>query len=266
MHYCHACGTAYICCLLCDGPHKVFCRLPAPHPADTALPCLAPAAAPAAVHAMCRPGDKRIAALKTGEDVRALFQENFPAFLPAVREIDLERFAAKSDCSLPTFSYAGPVLHHGTSTCLVGDAIHTVKPYFGQGLNSGLEDVQKLECALEETGDDASLAVQRYTQLRAKDAESLVVLSHSLDGGFLTFVGPLILDSMLHRMLPKVFSPNIIASLQNEKWSFSQIRARKRLDRFMQVGLLAGLVLVLVRAVAALLGVASGLLGTVGAV
>lgn len=81
-----------------------------------------------------RPGDKRIAALKTGEDVRALFKEVFPAFLPAVREVDLERFAHKGDSSLPTFSYAGPVLHHGQSTCLVGDAIHTGE----QGQASGV--------------------------------------------------------------------------------------------------------------------------------
>lgn len=92
--------------------------------------------------AACRPGDKRIAALKTAEDVRALFQEQLPAFLPAVREVDLGRFAAKSDCSLPTFSYAGPVLHYGSSAALVGDAIHTVKPYFGQGVNSAFEDVK----------------------------------------------------------------------------------------------------------------------------
>lgn len=36
---------------------------------------------------LLRPGDKRMAALKTAEDVRALFKELFPAFLPAVREV-----------------------------------------------------------------------------------------------------------------------------------------------------------------------------------
>jgi 2-polyprenyl-6-methoxyphenol hydroxylase-like FAD-dependent oxidoreductase len=202
--------------------------------------------------------------LKTAEDVRALFKENFPAFLPAVREVDLQRFADKADCSLPTFSYAGPVLHYGHSACLVGDAIHTVKPYFGQGVNSAFEDVAVLEKALNETGDDAAAAVQRYTEKRAKDAEALVVLSHSLDGGFLTFVGPLILDSLLHKLLPKVFSPNIIASLQNEQWSFAQIRARKRWDRALQVGLLAAAAAVALRVVAALLGLAGKLLGRVG--
>ena len=211
-----------------------------------------------------RPGEPRIAALKTADDVRALFQEVFPSFLPAVREVDLQRFAVKKDSSLPTFSYAGPVLHHGSTACLVGDAIHCVKPYFGQGVNSAFEDVAVLQKALDESGDDPKAAVQRYSELRSKDAEALVVLSHSLDGGFLTFVGPLILDSMLNRLLPKIFSPNIIASLQNEKWSFAQIRARKRVDRAMQVGLLAGLTLLLARVVVGLLGLASKVLAKGG--
>lgn len=125
-----------------------------------------------------------------------------------------------------------------------------------------------LQQALDETDDDPAAAVQCYSQLRAKDAEALVTLSHSLDGGFLTFVGPLILDSMLNRLLPGVFSPNIIASLQNEKWSFAQIRARKRVDRALQVGLLGGLLFLAVRVATVLLGLAGKLLrgATTGAV
>jgi 2-polyprenyl-6-methoxyphenol hydroxylase-like FAD-dependent oxidoreductase len=181
-------------------------------------------------------------------------------------QVDLERFAAKGDSSLPTFSYAGPVLHYGSSACLLGDTIHTVKPYFGQGVNSAFEDVKVLQQALDETADDHEAAVRRYSQLRAKDAEALVVLSHSLDGGFVTFVGPLILDSMLHRLLPQIFSPNIIASLQNEKWSFSQIQKRKQVDRALQVALLAAVAVVFVRATTVLLGLAYKLLSRFGAV
>ena len=45
-----------------------------------------------------------------------------------------------------------------------------------------------------------------------------------LDGGFLTFLLPLILDSTLNRIMPSIFSPNVIASLQNEKRSFTEVR------------------------------------------
>ncbi|KAI8468055.1 MAG: 2-polyprenyl-6-methoxyphenol hydroxylase and related FAD-dependent oxidoreductase [Monoraphidium minutum] len=212
-----------------------------------------------------KPGDKQIAALKTAADVRTLFESQFPSFLPALREVDLGRFAQKADSSLPSFSYAGPVLHHGGSMALLGDAIHTVKPYFGQGVNSAFEDVSVLERALDASADDPAAAVARYSALRSRDAEALVTLSRSLDGGFLTFIGPLILDSMLNKLLPAVFSPNIIASLQNEKWSFSQIRMRKRVDRALQAALAAALLAAALKAASALAAAAARLLARLAA-
>ena len=54
------------------------------------------------------------------------------------------RFIAKEPSSLPVFRYVGPRLHRGGTTALIGDAVHTVKPYFGLGVNSAFEDVQVL--------------------------------------------------------------------------------------------------------------------------
>ena len=117
---------------------------------------------------------------------RAFFQQYFPMLLPVLKDADLARFAQKRDSNLPRFSYAGPVLHQGETTCLVGtyakpgrpsscpvmcyrlvltakgapvgeqtapcvshglllqvgDTIHTVKPFFGQGVNSAFEDIK----------------------------------------------------------------------------------------------------------------------------
>ena len=42
--------------------------------------------------------------------------------------------AAKPPSNIPRFRYVGPALHQGGSTVLLGDAIHTVKPYFGLGV------------------------------------------------------------------------------------------------------------------------------------
>ncbi len=62
--------------------------------------------------------------------------------------------------------------------------------------------------------------------------------------------GPLILDTMLNRFLPFIFSPNIIASLMNDKRSFSEIRSRKWIDRCFQVALFGALLAGLVKLVA----------------
>lgn len=70
-------------------------------------------------------------AVKSLADARKFFDEVFPMLSSYVDDTDLEEFAKKTDSKLPTFSFVGPSLHKGKSTCLVGDAIHTVKPFFG---------------------------------------------------------------------------------------------------------------------------------------
>jgi len=66
---------------------------------------------------------------------------------------------------------------------------------------------------------------------------------------------PLIVDGFFHKAFPKLFSPNTIAMLQKEDWTFTRIQRRKRIERVAQAGILAavfsGVVWVLVRAAVA---------------
>ena len=80
------------------------------------------------------------------------------------------------------------------------------------------------------------------TKKRAKESMSLVKLSRELDRpgklGVLTFLLPIILDGIFHNMLPKVFAPNTITMLQNEKITFTGVGRRKRMDRLGQLSLI----------------------------
>lgn len=91
---------------------------------------------------------------------------------------------------------------------------------------------------LEESGDDLAAALPLYSRLRAPEAKNLVELSRGFDrtgvAGFFGFILPLILDSVFHGALPRVFAPNTIAFLQKEGVTFRHIRMRKALDRVMQ--------------------------------
>jgi kynurenine 3-monooxygenase len=98
-----------------------------------------------------------------------------------------------------------------------------------------------LNSALESTDNDLSKALPIYTAERAIEAKSMVQLSKRLDGGFFSFIFPLIIDSIFHKLFPKIFFPNVIASFQNEKYSFSEVARRKRLDRVMQAVAIGGL-------------------------
>ena len=68
--------------------------------------------------------------------------------------------------------------------------------------------------------------MEKYSSLRAADTEAAVKLSQGLDGGFLTFVLPLIVDGILNKLAPSIFSPNTIRSLQNPEKTFSQVKRR----------------------------------------
>jgi 2-polyprenyl-6-methoxyphenol hydroxylase-like FAD-dependent oxidoreductase len=196
-----------------------------------------------------RPWDERITGLKTLADAKKFFRDVLPQFTEVLKDEDLERFAKKEDSKLPRFSFAGGRLEHAGVACLVGDACHTVKPYFGLGVNSAFEDVLALSESLEKNENDVPKALAEYSSRRAPEARAMVEMSKRLDGGFLTFVLPLIVDTICHKKAPWIFSPSTLSSLQNEKLTFSYIQWRKRLDRVLQSSVLAGVGWVLARAV-----------------
>lgn len=133
----------------------------------------------------------------------------------------------------------------GASACLLGDSIHTVKPYFGLGLNSALEDVVSLNKALDNHNDELGPSLKAYSDERANQAKALVTISYGLDGGFFTFVLPLIIDGIFHKKFPKIFNPNTITLLQNEKLTFTEVQRMKRVDRLLQLTVIATVVLLL---------------------
>lgn len=71
-------------------------------------------------------------------------------FSPLISDEALAQVINKEPSRLPIFRYAGPRLHHRQSTVMLGDAVHTVKPYFGLGVNAAFEDVAALGQALDE--------------------------------------------------------------------------------------------------------------------
>ncbi|KAJ1409962.1 hypothetical protein B484DRAFT_413897 [Ochromonadaceae sp. CCMP2298] len=210
-----------------------------------------------------RPNDTRLEALKTAADSRAFFGEHFPMFSPFLKEKDLGAFATRNDSRFQRFQFAGPELHVGSTAVLVGDAIHTVKPYFGLGVNSALEDVLVLREAMKSDakvqkptseGEAAPTpfsvspnALRTYSNLRAGEAKALVELSQHFDRGLLQFLLPLLLDRFLHKLLPAVFSPPMLTSMQDERNKFAPVRRRKHVERLLQGALLASLFAVAVR-------------------
>jgi 2-polyprenyl-6-methoxyphenol hydroxylase-like FAD-dependent oxidoreductase len=74
-----------------------------------------------------------------------LFEKYYPDALPHIPNLATD-LAAAQPAALRTIKCAP--YHHGR-TVLLGDAAHTMAPFFGQGVNSGFEDVHHLFALLD---------------------------------------------------------------------------------------------------------------------
>jgi hypothetical protein len=185
-----------------------------------------------------------------------------------------------------------------------GDCIHTVKPYFGLGANSALEDVKIFEQSLDfaqvksffndnndnnvdsdkhssfttttsrdmtnprrtSTNNKIPQAIQHFTKQHANDSKTLVRISRELDRpgklGFITFILPIILDSIFSTKFPNLFSPNTITMLQNENLKFTQVAAIKRHDRLLQASIILGSISITVKVLMVFVQTVAKVLGT----
>ena len=60
---------------------------------------------------------------------------------------------------------------------MLGDAAHAMVPFYGQGLNCGLEDCITLERFLDMYPDDRAMAFREYTRLRHPDVVAICNLA-----------------------------------------------------------------------------------------
>lgn len=181
------------------------------------------------------------------EESVAFFQKYFPMALPGIPKEGLERFGASDNSKFQQFCYVYPKLHYSQSTVLLGDSIHTVKPFFGLGVNSGLEDVVSLKRALIAHPNSRGDALIAYSNERAKEAKALVQMQQRMDRGLLYFLVPLLLDRFFNKMFPKVFDGPVISSFSDETKTFTETLRRKTKDRFIQLTAISSLFVVLAK-------------------
>ncbi|KAH6609012.1 hypothetical protein Trco_002358 [Trichoderma cornu-damae] len=124
--------------------------------------------------------------------VPAFFDKHFPGVTALIPGPDLIA-SFKTNPHLPLISLKCKPYHHGSSGVIVGDAAHAMVPFYGQGMNAGMEDVRILFSILDkhanldesnnpdgelvssaETRDfQQSLALAEYSAVRAEDAHAI---------------------------------------------------------------------------------------------
>lgn len=112
--------------------------------------------------------------LTTPEKVKAFFEEYYPSLLPHIPHYQEEFFA-------------NPVGNLGTIKCypwqafgkalIMGDAAHSIVPFYGQGMNASLEDVRVFDEVMETHGDNWEAVFSAFQDARHENTNAIADLA-----------------------------------------------------------------------------------------
>ncbi|MBX3164166.1 MAG: FAD-dependent monooxygenase [Bacteroidetes bacterium] len=121
-------------------------------------------------------GEKSFATLKTKEQVKKFFDEEFPTAVPLMPTL-LEDFFNNPTSSLVTVKCFPWTFDE--KIALIGDAAHAIVPFYGQGMNCGFEDCVVLNNLIEKHNENWSAIMKEYQELRKPDADAIADLAIS---------------------------------------------------------------------------------------
>ncbi|KAK3753383.1 hypothetical protein RRG08_005971 [Elysia crispata] len=150
--------------------------------------------------------------IDTEEKLMKFFEERFPDAIKLLGAEELKKtfFTSKA---LPMVSIKCKPYHVGGKSVIIGDAAHSMVPFYGQGMNCGLEDCIVLNEMLEKYNDDLAKALPEYTKMRHPDATAMCDLamynyiemrSHVNSKLFLLRKK---VDNILHMLFPRTWVP-----------------------------------------------------------
>lgn len=107
--------------------------------------------------------------------LESFFDEHFPGAAELVGRKELHS-QFQQNPHLPLISIKCQPHHYGSSVVILGDAAHAMVPFYGQGMNAGLEDVKVLFQHLDRhpaTEAGRSAALEAYGKERVADAHTI---------------------------------------------------------------------------------------------
>ena len=110
---------------------------------------------------------------KTNEEIHALFEQYFQDVLELIPDL-IEQFKNNPTSSLVTTKCFPWNIN---KTLLLGDAAHAIVPFYGQGMNSGFEDVRLFVEMAEAFNYDWEKVLPSYSTHRKKDADAISELA-----------------------------------------------------------------------------------------
>jgi len=118
-------------------------------------------------------GEDGLNHLTTDEVVQSFFERHFPDVLPLLPNLldDWKTHPTSSLVMTRCFPW-----NDGTRVALMGDSAHAIVPFYGQGMNSGMEDCTVLDELLDAHTDWDSI-MSAYTALRKPAGDAILELA-----------------------------------------------------------------------------------------
>lgn len=143
--------------------------------------------------------------LKTSEDVCEFFLKEYPEVLKLVGEKRLVKdFLSNVTCDLVTSQVSE--YHYKDQYAFLGDAAHSMLPFYGQGMNAAFEDVTVFMKLLN-LYPSKDAALKMYSELRVVDGEAICELSrlnyYEMNPSIFVIMTRHLMGG-LHRLFPKI--------------------------------------------------------------
>ncbi len=119
-------------------------------------------------------GEYSFDSLHSDADLRALFEARFNDVLPLMPRL-MEEFRTRRISEFVTVRTS--LWHYKGKIALIGDACHSVVPFYGQGMNAAFEDCSVLNGCIGRHGGDWKSAFAEYQGLRKRSTDVLADLS-----------------------------------------------------------------------------------------
>ena len=112
--------------------------------------------------------------LSSEKDIVTFFEKQFSDALKLIPNI-AEQFTNNPTGMLGTIKCCP--WHYQNKTLIMGDAAHTIVPFYGQGMNASFEDITVFDDILEQYKSDWKSIFKEYEKARKKDTDAIADLA-----------------------------------------------------------------------------------------
>lgn len=120
-------------------------------------------------------GENSFESLQSRAEVEAFFEKNLPDTIDVIPKLAEDFFKNPTSTLVTMKCYPWT---YEDKVALIGDASHAIVPFYGQGMNSGFEDISILNEMIEKYGDDWKTIFSEYQKSRKPNADAIAELSY----------------------------------------------------------------------------------------